>query len=491
MFLAVETGPAPEVSGAGHVGSGLAIPTSNRQDFDIAVTWGLAGHMVYTDWSVVRTTGGVATVTVGASDPSTYFSAYREGSSRCTDPTRGVEVDGMGRLDTGELYAFTAVMCDNGADGSGTDVFRLLVPAAAGYEGGGTAASGGISRVSGTSPAPAIDRIAGIGAIGPGTPTLGSEYQEFDFDVSSTPGGRLRYTDYSVVRNGIAGNMFVDNAADAATGWISFHQTSAACVRMVGRGRIDTNELWTFYIDACDNAITGSGGDTFYINLPDRRGTAVPYVKSGSLVGGDIVANGGPGPSVGSLSVATATTGSDLDPDGYTVTVDGGNAQSIPVNGSVTYVDLAAGSHSVVLSGIAANCAVSGGTTRIVTVPAGGTATASFDVTCGSPAVALVFKVQPSNSRARQTIEPPVQVKAIDAQGNIVTTFTGEVTVAIGRNGGLLAPGQLSGATTVNAVNGVAVFPTISIDQIGSGYTLVTSASGLSGSESRSFDIMP
>src|SRR3989440_6977103 len=43
------------------------------------------------------------------------------------------------------------------------------------------------------------------------------------------------------------------------------------------------------------------------------------------------------------------------------------------------------GSHTVVLSGIAWNCTVSGGTSRTVTVPAGGTATASFAVSCPTP----------------------------------------------------------------------------------------------------------
>jgi hypothetical protein len=65
------------------------------------------------------------------------------------------------------------------------------------------------------------------------------------------------------------------------------------------------------------------------------------------------------------------------------------------------------------------------------------------------------------------------------------------VTLSIGRNGGLLGPGTLSGATSVNAIDGVAVFPSISIDQIGNGYTLVAAASGLAGSESQSFNITP
>jgi hypothetical protein len=105
------------------------------------------------------------------------------------------------------------------------------------------------------------------------------------------------------------------------------------------------------------------------------------------------------------------------------------------------------------------------------------------------PATQLVFTVQPSNTLPLTIIQPAVKVTALDAQGSIATSFTGSVTIAIGRNGGLLLPGTLSGTKTVKAVNGVATFSDLSIDQIGDGYTLKVSASGVTGAESRSFNI--
>jgi hypothetical protein len=483
--MAIQTEPAPSVRGAGSIGSGLAVPTADRQDFDIDITWDLGGRLFYRDWGVVRMTGGVATVTVDAGDPSTYFTAFRNSSTGCPDASQGVEIDGLGRLDTGELVYFTAVACDNA---SGPDAFRMMVPEAANYNDGGSLSSGEITKQAGSAPSPAATRVSGLGAIGGGTPTLGSDRQEFDFDITSS-GGRLSYTDYTVVRAGQAGNMFVDVAADPATGITSFHQTSATCVRFGGRGRIDTGELWRFYIDACDNGAPESDFDSFSISLPDRRGVGVPYAYSEPLSAGDIAVNGGVTPSVGNLTVSTSTTGSTLDPDGYTVTLDGGNGQAIGINGSVTYNDLPTGSHSVALTGVASNCTVSGGTSRIVTVTAGQTATTSFAVTCSAAATALSFKVEPSNARANQTIVPPIQIKAVDAQGNTITTFTGEVTISIGQNGGFLAPGRLSGTTSVHAVDGVAIFSSISIDQMGNGYTLVVTTPGLPSAESRSFNV--
>src|SRR3989454_738489 len=94
------------------------------------------------------------------------------------------------------------------------------------------------------------------------------------------------------------------------------------------------------------------------------------------------------GPTTGSLTVTAATSGAsgDIDPDGYTVSVDGGAAsQPIPANGSVTFTG-PAGDHSIALTGVAANCTVSGANPRTVTVPAGGTATTTFSVSCAPTA---------------------------------------------------------------------------------------------------------
>ncbi len=83
----------------------------------------------------------------------------------------------------------------------------------------------------------------------------------------------------------------------------------------------------------------------------------------------------------GSLTVTTSTSGSS-QPSGYTVTVDGSQSQAIGTNSSVTFTGLPAGSHSVALTNVAANCTVGGSNPRPVTVPSGGTVTAAFSVSC-------------------------------------------------------------------------------------------------------------
>ena len=106
-----------------------------------------------------------------------------------------------------------------------------------------------------------------------------------------------------------------------------------------------------------------------------------------------------------------------------------------------------------------------------------------------NPPLHLAFTQQPTTTLPLMTIQPAVQVAVVDAAGNRATTFAGQVTIAIGHNGGTLAAGTLSGTRTVNVVNGVATFADLSIDQLGNGYTLVVSTAGVVTAESTPFNI--
>jgi hypothetical protein len=106
-----------------------------------------------------------------------------------------------------------------------------------------------------------------------------------------------------------------------------------------------------------------------------------------------------------------------------------------------------------------------------------------------NPPLHLVFTAPPKTTLPMMTITPAVQVSAVDALGNTVTGFTGAVTIAIGHNGGMLIAGTLSGTKTVTAVNGVATFSDLSIDQLGNGYTLLVTAGRVTGAESAPFNI--
>src|SRR5882724_8160439 len=112
--------------------------------------------------------------------------------------------------------------------------------------------------------------------------------------------------------------------------------------------------------------------------LPPRRPCGAAFLLAALACGGsDLIA-----PSPGNLQVTAATSGApaDLDPDGYTVAVDGGAARALPVNGSVTFSQLAVGPHSLVLAGTASNCTVSGQNPASVTITGGQTEHAVFQI---------------------------------------------------------------------------------------------------------------
>ncbi|MBI4502505.1 MAG: Ig-like domain-containing protein [Gemmatimonadetes bacterium] len=111
------------------------------------------------------------------------------------------------------------------------------------------------------------------------------------------------------------------------------------------------------------------------------------------------------------------------------------------------------------------------------------------DVTVAAAAGStLVFTQQPTTTAAGAAITPDVVVIARDEFGNRATSFTGEITIAIGTNP---AGGTLSGTVNREASSGSALFGGLRIDNAGTGYTLTATATGLSPATSAAFDITP
>lgn len=81
------------------------------------------------------------------------------------------------------------------------------------------------------------------------------------------------------------------------------------------------------------------------------------------------------------------------------------------------------------------------------------------------------------------TSQPVVEIR--DGTGALVSTATHFVAVSL--NGG--SGGTLAGTLIVQAVNGVATFTDLSINQTGTGYSLTFSAVNLTSATSNSFDV--
>ncbi len=131
-------------------------------------------------------------------------------------------------------------------------------------------------------------------------------------------------------------------------------------------------------------------------------------------------------------------------------------------------------------------------TVKAIAVAAGsGTssiATASYTINLPPP-TQFVFLVQPSNTALNTAITPPVQVALEDATGTVVANSSAAVSIALASNP---TYATLSGTTTVNAVNGIATFPDLTLNLLGTMYTLLAYSDTLSFTkDSNQFNITP
>src|SRR6266700_3058434 len=230
----------------------------------------------------------------------------------------------------------------------------------------------------------------------------------------------------------------------------------------------NTPSGYTVIVDGSSSQSVGINGLVTLIGLPPGSHTVllsgVPSncsviaanSKNVSLIAGLVatasfsVSCTAPPPQTGNLTVSTNTSGSNLDADGYTVTVDGGASQAIGTNGSVTFTNLSAGNHTVALSGVAANCTVSGGTSRTVSVQAGSTVSTAFSVSCTAP----------PPQTGNLTVSTSTSGSNVDADGYTVTV-DGGASQMIGTNGSVTFTDLSAGNHTV-ALSGVAANCTVS-----------------------------
>src|SRR5207249_2326494 len=120
-------------------------------------------------------------------------------------------------------------------------------------------------------------------------------------------------------------------------------------------------------------------------------------------------------------------------------------SQPLATNGgTATFNAVAAGSHSVALSGVATNCTVSGPNPQSVTVPTDGTASASFTVTC----VAQTGTLTVTASTTGSNLDPDGYTVTLD--GNASTSQP------LATNGGTATINAVAAGSRSVALSGVA-----------------------------------
>jgi hypothetical protein len=133
-----------------------------------------------------------------------------------------------------------------------------------------------------------------------------------------------------------------------------------------------------------------------------------------------------PPAGAGTLRVKTATTGADLDANGYTLSVDGGKSQPIGVNSTAVLANIAGGSHSVRLAGVAPNCTVQGTNPRSTSVSGGATAEVSFAISCGATSGAIKVTTATTGS----PLDPNGYTVSVDAGATQPVGVNASITIA-------------------------------------------------------------
>lgn len=75
--------------------------------------------------------------------------------------------------------------------------------------------------------------------------------------------------------------------------------------------------------------------------------------------------------TIGDLEVRNTTDGTNQPAGSYTISLDGGAAETLPVDGAFTFEDVTSGNHTLVIGNVPGNCTVSGGATQDITIPKG------------------------------------------------------------------------------------------------------------------------
>jgi Tol biopolymer transport system component len=174
----------------------------------------------------------------------------------------------------------------------------------------------------------------------------------------------------------------------------------------------------------------------------------------------------------------------DRDPDGYTLSIDGGPAEPVWINATVTTGALSTGTHLVLLGGLAPNCSVVGDNPRSVSVVASRNTSVpvpfSFSVSCtprtGSILVSTVTSGADQDPDGYSVSVKGVSAGILSANGTLVYNVReGAVDVGLG---GVSGNCVVDGANprTVNVAFGQTVQVAFSIQCVLSGSLRVTTA---------------
>ena len=259
----------------------------------------------------------------------------------------------------------------------------------------------------------------------------------------------------------------------ATTGSASDPDGYSVTLDGLDRGALAINGELTVGGLASGDHVVGLSGIAANCQAAGENPRAITVTAGSSVTAAFVLTCTTPPAASGAVRLATTTSGASPDPDGYAFAVDGGAAQPIGTGASTTVAAVAAGNHSVTLSGLAGNCTVQGTNPRAVTVAAGATAEVSFAVTCTAATGSLRIKTTTTGDSP----DPDGYTATVDAGTAQSIDVNGTRTVS-GLNpgshqvtlGGLASNCTVSGSNprsaTVNAGNTVEISFSVSCPTI-------------------------
>ncbi|HET9708169.1 MAG TPA: Ig-like domain-containing protein, partial [Gemmatimonadales bacterium] len=271
------------------------------------------------------------------------------------------------------------------------------------------------------------------------------------------------------------GSVTMTIANNAGGGTLSGTLSASAVAGVATFSNLHIDKIGTGYtLSAAATGLSGTTSSAFNIVVGSATQLAF-FAQPSGTTGGATLANvqvevqdaGGNRVTTAVNSIALA-----FGTNANAATLSGTTARSA-VSGVATFNDLSVDS------------AGAGYTLAASTGGLGGATSTPFTITVGA-AVKVGFLVPPSNTVPGQPISPDIQVEVRDAGGNRVTSSGATVSLAIGNNP---SSGTLSGTTSHAAASGLATFSGLSINNAGSGYTLIASSTGLTPATSPAFDI--
>ncbi len=194
-----------------------------------------------------------------------------------------------------------------------------------------------------------------------------------------------------------------------------------------------------------------------------------------SVPGSYLIANGN----------ASYTVGFELA-DQYQNPISGVKPQFASTNSNDTLSQPVANTDSAGLTSGSISTTVAGTRTLSISSPSGLTAVTASATFVAGVATKVGFVQQPLNSPAGVATMNSVQAAVLDIQGNVVITSSANISLSIFNN---VSGANLTGTTTVQAVNGVATFNGLGIDRIGT-YKLIANSAPLTVAYSNNFQIV-